>query len=131
VLRALNIDSLCGIGRFIKSRRHQSFIGEKGKIISRVVCVERIPGNLSRADIASLPGALNEVGGILMIPAEHISRDTHHVTAQPNSLNEFGDSSLYFMYQRQISLINAVISHITLKVRATQLVKPKWDKIKL
>jgi hypothetical protein len=131
VLRALNIDFLCGIGRFIESRRHQSFIGEKGKIISRVVCVERIPGNLSRVDITSLPGALNGVGGILMIPAEHIPRDTYHVIAQPNSLNEKGDSSLYVMYQRQISLVKAVISHITLKVRATQLVKPKWDKIKL
>ena len=50
MLRALNIDSLCSIGRFIKSRRHQSFIGEKGRIISRVVCVERIPDNLSKAD---------------------------------------------------------------------------------
>jgi hypothetical protein len=82
-------------------------------------------------DITGLPGALNEVGGILMFPAEHIPRDTHHVTAQPNSLNEFEDSSLYVMYQRQINLIKAVISHITLKVRATQLVEPKSDKIKL
>jgi hypothetical protein len=130
VLRALNIDFLCGIGKFIESRRHQSFIGEKGKIISRVVYVERIPGILSRADITGLPGAFNEVGGILMIPAEHIPRDIHHVTAQPNSLNVFGDSSLYIMYQRQISLIKVVISHITLKVRAKQL-KPKWDKVRL
>ena len=84
-----------------------------------------------RADITGLPGALNEVGGILMILAEHIPRDTHHVTAQPNSLNEFGDSSLYVMNQRQISLIKAVINHITLKVRTTQLLKPKWDKIRL
>ena len=99
MLRALNIYSLYGIGRFIKSRRHQSFIGEKGKIISQVVCIERIPGNLGRADITGLPGALNEVSGILMIPAEHIPGDTHHVTAQPNSFNEFGDSSLYVMYQ--------------------------------
>ena len=66
-----------------------------------------------------------------MFPAEHIPRDTHHVTAQPNSLNEQGDNSLYVMYQHQISLNKAVISHITLKVRAPQLVKPKWDKIKL
>ena len=66
-----------------------------------------------------------------MFPVEHIPQDTHHVTAQLNSLNEQGDISLYVMYQRQISLIKAVISHITLKVRAPQLVKPKWDKIKL
>jgi hypothetical protein len=66
-----------------------------------------------------------------MIPAEHIPRDTHHVTAQPNLLNEFGDSSPYVMNQRQISLIKAVISQITLKVRATQLLKPKWDEIRL
>ena len=72
-----------------------------------------------RADITGLLGALNEVGGILMIPAEHIPRDTHHVTAQPNSLNEFRDNSLYVMNQRQISLIKAVISHITFKVRTT------------
>jgi hypothetical protein len=40
-----------------------------------VVCVERIPGNLTRADITGLPGALNEVGGILMFPARaHTSR---------------------------------------------------------
>ena len=32
------------------------------------------------------------------------------------------------MYQRQISLKGAVISHITLKVRARQLLKPKWDE---
>ena len=32
------------------------------------------------------------------------------------------------MYQRQISLKGAVISHITLKVRAMQLLKPKWDE---
>ena len=66
-----------------------------------------------------------------MIPAEQILRDTHHVTAQPNSLNEFGDSSLYVMNQCQISLIKVVISQITLKVRTTQLLKPKWDKIRL
>ena len=66
-----------------------------------------------------------------MIPAEHIPRDTHRETAQPNSLNEFGDSSLYVINQRQISLIKAVISQITLKVRTTQLLKPKWDKIRL
>jgi hypothetical protein len=78
-------DSLCGIGRFIKSQGHQSFIGEKGRIISRVVCVERIPGNLTRANITGLPDALNEVSGILVISVKHIPRDTHHVTAQPNS----------------------------------------------
>jgi hypothetical protein len=121
-------DFLCGIGRFIKSQGHQSFIGEKGRIISRVVCVERTPGNLTRTDITGLPGALNEVSGILVIPAKHIPQDTHHVTTQPNSLNEFGDNILYVMYQHQISLKETVISHITLKVRATQLVKPKWDK---
>ena len=60
-----------------------------------------------------------------MIPAKHIPRDTHHVTAQPNSLNEFGDNILYVMYQRLISLKKTIISHITLKVKATQLVKPK------
>jgi hypothetical protein len=47
-------DFLCDIGRFVKSQGCQSFIGEKGKIISRVVCVERIPGNLTRADITGL-----------------------------------------------------------------------------
>jgi hypothetical protein len=85
VLRALNIDFLCGIGRYVESQRHQSFIGEKGKIISRVVYVERIPGNLTRADITGLPGALNKVSGILVIPARLIPREAHHVTAQPNS----------------------------------------------
>ena len=74
-------DFLYGIGRFVKSQGCQSFIGEKGKIISRVVCIERIPGNLTRADITGLPGALNEVSGILLIPAKLIPRDTHHVTA--------------------------------------------------
>ena len=63
-----------------------------------------------------------------MFHAEHIPRDTHHVTVQPNSLNEQGDSRLYVIYQHQISLIKTVISHITLKVRAPQLVKPKWGK---
>jgi hypothetical protein len=50
-------------------------------IISRVVCVARILGNLTRADTTGLPGALNEVGGILAIPIKLIPRDTHHVTA--------------------------------------------------
>ena len=63
-----------------------------------------------------------------MFPAEHIPRDTHHVTVQLNSLNEQRDSRLYIIDQRQISLIKAVINHITLKVRAPQLVKAKWDK---
>jgi hypothetical protein len=63
-----------------------------------------------------------------MFPVEHIPRNTHHVTVQPNSLNEQGGSRHYVIYQRQISLIKAVISHITLKVRAPQLVKPKWGK---
>ena len=97
-------------------------------IISRVVCVERIPDNLTRADITGLSDALNEVSGILVISAKRIPRDTHHVTVQPNSLNEYGNSILYVMYQHQISLKETVTCHITLKVRATQLVKPKWDK---
>jgi hypothetical protein len=63
-----------------------------------------------------------------VIPAKLIPRDTHHVTAQPNSLNEFGENIIYIMYQRQISLKGTVISHITLKVRATQLVEPEWDE---
>jgi hypothetical protein len=90
--------------------------------------VERIPGNLTRADIAGLPNALNEVGAILAIPAKLMPRDTHHVTAQPNSLNEVGVNIFYVMYQRLISQKGTVISHITLKVRATQLVEPKWDE---
>ena len=56
-------DFLCGIGRFIKSQGYQSFIEEKGRIISRVVCVERISGNLTRADTTGLLGALNESVG--------------------------------------------------------------------
>jgi hypothetical protein len=81
--------------------------------------VERIPGNLTRVDITDRPSALNEVGVILAIPAKLMPRDTHHVTAQPNSLNEVGVNILYVMYQRLISQKRTVISHITLKVRAT------------
>jgi hypothetical protein len=65
--------------------------------------VERIPGNLTRADITDRPSALNEVGVILTIPAKLIPRDTHHVAVQPNSLNEVGVNILYVMYQRLIS----------------------------
>jgi hypothetical protein len=90
--------------------------------------VERIPGNLTRADITDCPSALNEVVVILTIPAKLIPRDTHHMAAQPNSLNEVGVNILYVMYQRLISQKRTVISHITLKVRATQLVEPKWDE---
>ena len=86
-------DFLCGIGRFVKSQGYQSFIGEKGRIISRVVCVERIPGILTRANTTGLPGALKEVGGILVIPVKLIPRDTHHVTAQPNSFINSGKIS--------------------------------------
>ena len=49
-LRAFNSDSLCGIGGFTECRRHQSFIGEKGRVIkdngSRLACVKRMPGIL-------------------------------------------------------------------------------------
>ncbi len=37
--------------------------------------VERIPGNLTRADITDRPSALNEVGVILTIPAKLIPRE--------------------------------------------------------
>ena len=116
---------------------------KKEKITNRLVCVERMPDVLSwtgrirlvvwtdyfiKAGIPDLPDALNEVDGILMFPAELIPRDTHHVTVQSNSLNEQGDSRHCTMCRCQISLIKAVISHIILKVRAPQLVKPKWGK---
>ena len=64
-----------------------------------------------------------------MFSAKHKPRDTHPVIAQPNLLNEQGDSRCCVLCQYQISLIKAVTSHITLKVRASQLVKSKWGKI--
>jgi hypothetical protein len=63
-----------------KNPMHQSFIGEKGKILTHVVYVERIPGNLTRTDITGLSDALNEVSGILAVSAQCIFRDDHHVT---------------------------------------------------
>ena len=51
---AIQYDFLCGIGRFVKSQGCQSFIGEKGRIISRAICIERIPGNLIRTGITGL-----------------------------------------------------------------------------
>jgi hypothetical protein len=59
---------------------HQSFIGEKGKILTRVVYVERIPGNLTGTNVTNLSDALNEVSGILAVSAQCIFRDDHHVT---------------------------------------------------
>ncbi len=66
-----NIDSLCDIGRSAKkSRRHQGFIGEKGRVIKeeqevprlhqinskrgRAICAIRTPGTLGRTDDTSL-----------------------------------------------------------------------------
>ena len=43
---------------------HQSFIGEKGKILTHIVYAERIPGNLTGTNITDLSGALNGVSGI-------------------------------------------------------------------
>ncbi len=63
-----------------KGQMHQSFIGEKGKIITHVVYGGRTPGNLTRTDVTGFTGALNEVGGILVVSAERIPRDDHHVT---------------------------------------------------
>jgi hypothetical protein len=60
--------------------------------------VERISGNLTRVDDTDCPSALNEVGVILAIPAKLIPQDTHHMTVQPNSLNEVGVNILYVMY---------------------------------
>jgi hypothetical protein len=60
-----------------------------------------------------------------MIPAEHRPRDARPVTVQSNSLNEQGDTRYCALRQRQINLSKVVTSHITLKVSASQLVKPK------
>jgi hypothetical protein len=59
---------------------HQSFIGEKGKILTHVVYVERIPVNLTRTDITGLSDALNEVSGILAVSVQCMFRDERHVT---------------------------------------------------
>uniref|UniRef100_A0A2N9FDU4 Reverse transcriptase Ty1/copia-type domain-containing protein n=1 Tax=Fagus sylvatica TaxID=28930 RepID=A0A2N9FDU4_FAGSY len=40
---------------------HQSFIGEKGKILTHVVYLERIPGNLTGTNSTDLSDALNEI----------------------------------------------------------------------
>ena len=64
-----------------------------------------------------------------MIPADHRPRDARSVIVQPNSLNEQGDSRCCALYQHQINLSKIVISHITLRVSASQLVKPKWVKL--
>ena len=47
-----------------KNPMHQSFIGEKGKVPTQVVYVERIPGNVTGTFITDLSDALNEVSGI-------------------------------------------------------------------
>ena len=63
-----------------KNPIHQSFIGEKGKILTHVVYVEWISGDLTKTNITSLSDALNEVNGILTVFAQYIFRDDHHVT---------------------------------------------------
>ena len=59
--------------------------------------------------------------GFLAVSAQYASRGGHHVT-------EYGSSVLYIMYQRQIILKRTVKCHVTLKVRASQLVEIKWVK---
>ena len=63
-----------------------------------------------------------------MISTEHRPRYDHPVIVQPNSLNEQGDSRCCALYQHQINLSKVVTSHITLRVSASQLVKPEWGK---
>ena len=64
-----------------------------------------------------------------MIPADHRPRDARPLIVQPNSLNEQGDNNCCALYQHQINLSKVVTSHITLRVSASQLVKPKWVKL--
>jgi hypothetical protein len=58
----------------------QSFIGEKGKILTHVVYLERIPDNLTGTNSTDLSDALIEVSGILAVFAQCVSRNNHHVT---------------------------------------------------
>jgi hypothetical protein len=58
----------------------QSFIGEKGKIPTHVVYLERIPENLTGTNSIDLSDALIEVNGILAVSAQCVSRDNQHVT---------------------------------------------------
>jgi hypothetical protein len=57
----------------------QSFIGEKRKILTHVVYLERIPDNLTGSNGTDLSDALNEDRGILAVSAQCVSRDGHHV----------------------------------------------------
>ena len=78
--RAFNSIPFVALEDSPKNPIHQSFIGEKGKILTHVVYVERISGDLTKTNITSLSDALNEVNEILTVSAKYIFRDDHHVT---------------------------------------------------
>ena len=63
-----------------KNPMHQSFIEEKGKVLTQVVYAERTPGNVTGTFITDLSGALNEVSGILAVSVQCVFRDDRHGT---------------------------------------------------